>query len=100
MALRGVGAGEGGDFGALSPINDDGAAGAGSVVETGEAGGRVGIAPGSDGVVIDSQGGGDGSEGLAAVEFEQGGGAFEGFDGERAFGEQLLQRGAVGVREG
>ena len=54
-------------------------------------------APGSDGVLVNIKGSGDSGKGLASVEFEQGSGAFEGFGGQRPFGEQCLKRGAVSI---
>ena len=99
MAFRGIAAGQGGDFGPLDPIDDDGPARTGGIVEASQALGLVAVAPRGDRIVLDPQGGGDSGEGLAAVEFEQGGGTSEGFDGERTLGEQGLQGGSVGVSE-
>src|SRR5215212_1059801 len=100
MAFWGIATGKRGDFGALSPIKHDRPTGAGRVMETSEPGVTVAVAPGGDGIVIDSEGGSDRGEGLAAVKFEQGRSAFEGLDGQRAFGEQSLQALAVGIGEG
>ena len=100
MTVRRIATGKRGDFGALPSINHDRSARAGGIVEAGEAVGAVAIAPGGDSVVIDIEGGSDGGKGLAAVEFEQGGRAFEGLDGQRAFGAQALEGLAVGIGEG
>ena len=100
MAFGGITARERGDLGTLEAIDDDGTARARGVVETGEALGAIVVAPGGDGVVVDIQGGGDGGERLAAVEFEQGSGAFEGASRERAFGQQGFEALAMLVGEG
>ena len=100
VAFGGITARERGDLGALEAIDDDGTAGARGVVETGEALGAITVAPGGDGVVVDIQGGGDSGERFAAVEFEQGGGAFEGASREGAFGQQRFEAFAMLVGEG
>jgi hypothetical protein len=56
-------------------------------------------APSRDGIVINIQGRGDGGQWFAAVEFEQSGGAFEGFGRKRTFAKQGLKRCAIGIRE-
>jgi len=100
VACRGIATRERRDLGALQPINDDGSAGARRVVETGEPVRAVVVAPDSDGVVIDLQGGRDGGERLAAIKFEQGGRAFEGPSGQRPFGKQGRERFVIRVGEG
>ncbi len=39
-------------------------------------------APGSNSVMVNIKGSGDSGKGFASVEFEQGGGTFEGFSGQ------------------
>ena len=100
VTLGGITARERGDLGTLEAIDDDGTARAWGVVETGEALGAITVAPGGDSVVVDIQGGGDSGERLAAVKFEQGGGAFKGTSRERAFGQQGFEAFAMLVGEG
>ena len=100
MPLRSITARKGSDLGTLNAVYDNRAAGARGVVETGEAGGAILVAPGGDGVLVDIQGCGDSGEGLATVEFEQGSGTFEGADGERAFRQQGFEPFAMLVGEG
>src|SRR5918912_2305822 len=100
MTVGGITTGKRGDFGALPAINHDRPAGTRRVVEAGQPSVTVTVAPGGDGVVIDSEGGSDGGERLAAVEFEQGGGAFEGPGGQRAFRQQGFEPFTMLVGEG
>ena len=100
VACGGIATRERRNLGALQPSDDDGPAGARRVVETGEPVGAVVVAPGSDGVVIDLQGGRDGGERLAVIKFEQGGRAVEGPSGQRPFGKQGRERFAIRGGEG
>ena len=100
MARWCVAAGQGGDFGALRTVNLDRTARARRILKTVQSRGVVAVAPGRHGVVVQIERGGNCAERLAAIQFEQGGGAFEGLDWKAAFGKQFLQPRAVGVGKG
>ena len=91
MAFGSIRAGQCGDLGALSAVDDNRAAGARRIIQAGEARGAILVAQSGEGDGGQGEGSGNIGEGLATVEFEQGGGAFEGLGRQRAFGEQRLE---------
>ena len=82
MTFRSITTGERSDLSALGAVNGDGTTRAWGIVQAGKTRGEVLVAPGGNGDDGGGEGRGNVGECFAAVEFEQGGGTFEGFDGK------------------
>lgn len=100
VAFGRIGAGQRGDFGALSAVNLDWAARARSIGKAAQASRVVVVTPGRNGWIGDLEGGGNLDERLAAVELKQRSGAFERASRECAVSEQIRQRRAIVVAQG